>query len=237
MERCLYNEGFCGLCPDCIIYGYAIGDTGSEKSKVYVDTAYSLTSYDESHESLTLNAPYEDGTMTKGGATTPRFSEQDHVKPEVYFPAVVTVRDPTPHTLAYVLNNLRRTRLYGAQTTRTGHVENSVLALIFADGEIFSNLRLVQVTADRWDGQNGHELIRKAVLEAARELIRHDGVVYELVEGEMLETIAGELHSTFIDPIRLEDFMRALAEECYAYADRIGVVKAAKKGKGKGSTE
>lgn len=28
--------------PDGIIYGFAIGDSGSEKSKVVVDTAYSL---------------------------------------------------------------------------------------------------------------------------------------------------------------------------------------------------
>jgi CRISPR-associated protein Csc2 len=242
-KDCVYNVGFCGMCPDCVIYGYAIGETGSEKSKVYVDTAYSLTSYDESHESLTLNAPYEDGTMTKGGETTPRFSEQDHVKPEVYFPAVMTMRDPTPNTLTYLLNNLRRTRLYGAQTTRTGHVENAILALVFADGEIFSNLRLVQTTHDRLnDGaarQSGSDqgAVSAAVLEAARELVKQDGVVYEFVDGQALDRLLTQIHTTFTDPFKIEDFMKGLAEECYAYADRIGVVKAAKKGKGKGPAE
>jgi len=40
---CDYNEQFCSTCPDCVYYGFAIGDSGSEKSKVYVDTAYSIT--------------------------------------------------------------------------------------------------------------------------------------------------------------------------------------------------
>jgi hypothetical protein len=53
--------------PDCIIYGFAIGDSGSEKSKVVVDTAFSITSFDDSHETFTLNAPYENGTMAAKG--------------------------------------------------------------------------------------------------------------------------------------------------------------------------
>ena len=53
--------------PDCIIYGFAIGDSGSEKSKVVVDTAFSITAFDESHETFTLNAPFENGTMASKG--------------------------------------------------------------------------------------------------------------------------------------------------------------------------
>ena len=49
-DYCDYNENFCGTCPDCVYYGFAIGDSGSEKSKVYVDTACSITGYDESHQ-------------------------------------------------------------------------------------------------------------------------------------------------------------------------------------------
>ncbi len=61
-EECEYNVKFAMNNPDCIIYGFAIGDSGSEKSKVVVDTAFSITPFDESHESFTLNAPYENGT-------------------------------------------------------------------------------------------------------------------------------------------------------------------------------
>ncbi|MDJ0548748.1 MAG: type I-D CRISPR-associated protein Cas7/Csc2, partial [Microcystis sp. M49637_WE12] len=42
-EECEYNVKFAMNNPDCIIYGFAISDSGSEKSKVVVDTAFSIT--------------------------------------------------------------------------------------------------------------------------------------------------------------------------------------------------
>ncbi|MCC5625884.1 type I-D CRISPR-associated protein Cas7/Csc2, partial [Nostoc sp. CHAB 5715] len=60
---CEYNgENSCKKCPDCIIYGFAIGDSGSERSKVYSDSAFSLSPYEQSHRSFTFNAPFEGGT-------------------------------------------------------------------------------------------------------------------------------------------------------------------------------
>ncbi len=94
--------------PDCIIYGFAIGDSGSEKSKVVVDTAYSITSFDESHETFTLNAPYENGTIaskgeagSKPGEVTGRINQQDHIRPQVFFPSIVTLKDPTEASFLY----------------------------------------------------------------------------------------------------------------------------------------
>lgn len=235
-KDCEYNVSFCGMCPDDVLYGYAIGDSGSEKSKVYVDTAYSLTNYDISHETFTLNAPYEDGTMTKEGQTTNRFSEQDHVLPEVYFPSVVTLRDPTIKGLAYIINNLRRTKLYGAQTTRTGHVDNTILGIVFSDGEIFSNLRLTQATYDNLLQNNGlldTSNINEAIVNAALELVKKDGVVYTFISGEDLNKVLGELDTVFTNEVQLEAFLKSFAEETFAYADRVGVVpkpKATKKG-------
>lgn len=230
-RNCTYNVGFCGVCPDCVTYGYAIGDTGSEKSKVYSDTAYSLTSYDDSHESFTLNAPYEDGTMTKEGNTTNRFSEQDHVLPGVYFPSVMTLRDPTALGLAYVINNLRRSKLYGAQTTRTGRVDNDIVAIIFADGEIFSNLKLTQKVYDLTQGKGD---IAQAALIAAKELVQKDGVAFQLVEGEALRGVLTELDATFTDAGKVKTFLEAYTKQTREYAERIGVGKPKAAGKGKG---
>lgn len=106
---CDYNVQFCNQCPDCITYGFAIGDSGSEKSKVITDTAYSLTDYAASHETFTLNAPYESGTMSREGQVTSRINEADHVKPQVLFPTVITVRDATAALFEYVVNNVIRT--------------------------------------------------------------------------------------------------------------------------------
>ncbi|NJK80688.1 MAG: type I-D CRISPR-associated protein Cas7/Csc2 [Chloroflexaceae bacterium] len=145
---CDYNVDFCKQCPDCISYGFAIGDSGSEKAKVFSDTGYSLTPYDSSHEAFTLNAPYESGTMSRQGETTSRINEQDHVRPQTLFPAVVTIRDATSALFLYVLTNILRTRRYGAQTTRTGTVTNHILGIVLADGELFSNLHFTQSLYD-----------------------------------------------------------------------------------------
>lgn len=156
---CDYNVHFCMQCPDCISYGFAIGDSGAEKSKVLSDTAYSITSYETSHEAFTLNAPYESGSMSREGVVTSRINEQDHVRPQTLFPTIVTVRDLTPALFQYVLSNVLRTRRYGAQTTRTGTMTNHLAAVVLANGEITSNLRLTQAV---YDGL----MVRGAIVQA-----------------------------------------------------------------------
>jgi CRISPR-associated protein Csc2 len=146
---CFYNVHSCKSCPDCITYGFAVGTGGSEKSKVYSDTAFSLTDYRDSHEVFTLNAPYESGTMSDyKGETTPRINQKDHVKPQVFFPSVMSTRDLTSNLFFYVLNNVMRTERYGATTTRGGTVQNHIVAIVLNDGEIFSNLLFTQALHD-----------------------------------------------------------------------------------------
>jgi CRISPR-associated protein Csc2 len=225
---CAYNENPCGGCPDCVIYGYAIGDSGSEKSKIFIDSAYAVPAYEESHGTFTLNAPYEDGTMTRGTDTTNRFSEQDHVLPQVPFPSVVTLRDPSPNTFLYVLNNLYRTKRYGAQTTRTGQMRNKVLAVIFADGEIFSNLRLTQKMHDLLrDKLPPYDLntLKDKTEEATKALIREDGVLYELLKGDALISLQNEAQSILSDEATFQEWLNALTQETLAYAELVKVLK------------
>lgn len=201
---CDYNVRFCTQCPDCIAYGFAIGDSGSEKSKVITDTAYSLTTYDHSHEAFTLNAPYEDGTMTRYGDVTSRINEQDHVQPQVIFPSVVTARDLTENLFLYVLNNVLRTRRYGAQTTRTGKMHTRVVAVALTDGEIFSNLRFAQQLYDALmdvDAIHPPDPVDPDVaFEQAQalvpELLRQDGVtVDQLLTGKDLDALLAAMQS------------------------------------------
>ncbi|MGI0488781.1 type I-D CRISPR-associated protein Cas7/Csc2 [Pantanalinema rosaneae CENA516] len=174
-EECEYNVDFAMNNPDCIIYGFAIGDSGSEKSKVVVDTAFSISAFDESHETFTLNAPYESGTMSKQGEVTSRINQQDHIKPQVFFPSIVTLKDPTEASFLYVFNNILRTRHYGAQTTRTGRVRNELIGVVFADGEITSNLRWTQAIYDQMKAENTLKspdpLDEDDVMQAAKETI------------------------------------------------------------------
>jgi len=161
-EECRYNENPCGRCPDCVTYGYAIGDSGAEKSKVYSDTAYSLSDHATSHEVRTFNAPGETGTMydQATASTSNRINSTEYVKPGVVFPAVLTVRDLTFPLFCYVLNNLLSTQRYGATTTRTGRIDNQVIGIVIGNGEIMSNLAFTQAIYDdlnakgQWNAAN-----------------------------------------------------------------------------------
>lgn len=170
-NECVYNESSCKQCADCIAYGFAVGDGGSEKSKIYADTAFSLTDYAVSHEVFTLNAPYEHGTMSEQGVVTSRINQQDHVKPQVFFPAVMTTRDLTADLFFYVLNNVMRTERYGATTTRGGTVKNHVVAIVLSDGEIFSNLLLTQRIYDILQPGGTDPVLLQPALDAAQQAI------------------------------------------------------------------
>lgn len=222
---CDYNVQFCTQCPDCISYGFAIGDSGSEKSKVITDTAYSLTAYADSHETFTLNAPYEEGTMSREGVVTSRINEQDHVQPQVIFPSVVTTRDLTRDLFVYVLNNISRTRRYGAQTTRTGTMRNEIVAIALADGEIFSNLKFTQRLYDALlDRQaiNPPDPINLAEAKAAAatiipDLLKEDGVTVNLIAGEPLDDLIKELNTLSGDETTLKQFLSNSYAQSQAY--------------------
>ena len=237
VETCKYNTAeFCKRCPDCIYYGFAIGNEGSERSKVLVDSAFSITGYDMSHQQFTFNAPSENGTMSEDGKMRTALGEQDYVLPQVYFPSVVTIKDPTEAEFIYVLNNILRTRRYGAQNTRTGTVENIITGIVFADGEIFSNLELTQAIYDHLPSEQRaktpllRDAVRGAMEAVVPELLGEDGVVFHAFAGERLETILRETLQVTSD----EDHLRALLTQANAEANRyaiehgVGPVKEAK---------
>jgi CRISPR-associated protein Csc2 len=230
VENCKYNTAeFCKRCPDCIYYGFAIGDSGSERSKVLVDSAFSLTGYDMSHQQFTFNAPSENGTMSEDGKMKTSLGEQDYVLPQVYFPSVVTVKDPTEAEFIYVLNNVLRTKRYGAQNTRTGTVENHITAIVFSDGEIFSNLQLTQAIYDMLSPEQRAKtpLPQAAVLEAmetaVQTLLGEDGLVAQLYSGEQLNALLHEILQITSDEARLRAVLQQANAEANRYAQTYGV--------------
>jgi CRISPR-associated protein Csc2 len=237
VDECKYNtDKFCKRCPDCIYYGFAIGDSGSERSKVLVDSAFSVTGYDMSHQQFTFNAPSENGTMSEDGKMKTALGEQDYVLPQVYFPSVVTVKDPTEAEFIYVLNNVLRTRRYGAQNTRTGTVANHITGIVFSDGEIFSNLQLTQAVYDALaPDQRKMPLAQSAVVSVMQEvvptLLREDGVVFQLVADQRLDTLLQEVTQITSNEQNLVAVLTQANAEANRYAQAYGV--GAKEAKGK----
>ena len=234
-DYCDYNEQFCTTCPDCVYYGFAIGDSGSEKSKVYVDTAYSITGYDESHQQFSFNALYEKGNMSQHGEVRSSFGEQDHIMPQVFFPSIITIKDVTVNSFAYVLNNVLRTKRYGAQTTRTGRLSNHIVGAVFADGEIFSNLKFTQAIHDGLgDDKNETPLNPTKVVQTAQDataaLLENDGVNYHLLDSEGLQQLLGIVKSATTDEEKLHLFLQEANTETQEYSERV-IQKASNKKK------
>ena len=234
-KYCDYNEHFCQSCPDCVYYGFAIGDSGAEKSKVYVDTAYSVGGYDDSHQQFSFNALFEKGNMSQQGVVRSSFGEQDHIVPQVYFPSVITIKDVTRNSFAYILNNLFRTKRYGAQTTRTGRIANHIVGIVFADGEIFSNLKLTRAIYDRLFEAGQLEktpLDPDAVLSSAKTAIPHlledDGVISHQISGEALDELIRCVTAVTTDARKFLAFLEEANAETEEYSARV-IQAAAKK--------
>ena len=232
-KECEYNVKFAMDNADCIIYGFAIGDSGSEKSKVVVDTAFSITTFDESHETFTLNAPFENGTMTskgengsKPGEVTSRINQQDHIRPQVFFPSIVTLKDPTEASFLYVFNNILRTRHYGAQTTRTGRVRNELIGVIFADGEITSNLRWTQSIYDEMKADNTinspEPLDEDDVIAAAKTaielLMAEEFIVHQDYLNDEFAALLKEVKAITANEEELKKLLKKADDEAKEYA-------------------
>jgi CRISPR-associated protein Csc2 len=245
---CRYGgELFCGKCPDCILYGFAVGDSGSERSKLYSDSAFSLSQYEQSHKSFTFNALSEAGTMmldsddpkrTETNKTRSSINEQDHILPEVTFPTVETLRDATYEGFIYVLGNLLRTRRYGAQESRTGTMANHIIGIAFCDGEIFSNLHFTQALYDALKPDINApigDVIDKATEVATnllnQEPVRRNQVIVRSQLTELLEEVAG----IYQDETQLRSTLTTLYEQTQNYAQTYGA-RTKDKGKGKGKS-
>src|SRR2546425_11957537 len=140
----------CGECIDCMLYGYAVGGGGAQKSRVMTDDAYSIGPAAQVTGKRTFNATFDNGTMRNPFTDAPSTSinEDEYVLPETHFLDIETLKDVTVGELQYVIANVLRSSRYGAISSRLGRVRNSLSAIIFSDTEVFSNLELTQAVYD-----------------------------------------------------------------------------------------
>lgn len=225
---CDYNgEKTCKHCPDCVIYGFAIGGGGAERSKVYSDSAFSLTRYEDSRRNFTFNAPSENGTMSEKGEMRSSINDLEHVLPEVTFPCVETLRDPTLEGFIYVLGNLLRTRRYGAQESRTGAMTNHVVGIAFCDAEIFSNLHFTQSIYDALKAKGDihvpiGDLRREAAIVAEDCLDQEPVRTSTTLFGSELEALLEEVSGLYQDDRRLRSILTTLDQQTQTYAETYG---------------
>lgn len=204
-DICALNKNApCGKCLDCMIYGYAVGDGGAQKSRVIYDNAYSILPFEEVSDVKTFNALFDNGTMRdEEGNASSSINEDEYIKPGTVFLDMVTFKDLTVDELTYALGNILRSSRYGAMSSRIGKIKNSVLKIFVSDCEIFSNLELTQGIYDSLKDKSGLEfpindnLLRESVEEVSVELLKNIyGSVKEVEELQSILNYIKELYTS-----------------------------------------
>ena len=208
----------CGKCIDCMLYGFAVGGGGAQKSRVMTDDAYSLGPVAQVTGRRTFNATFDNGTMRNPITYEPSTSinEDEYVLPETHFLDIETLKDVTAGELQYVIGNVLRSSRYGAISSRLGRVQNTLAALIFSDTELFSNLELTQAVYDILLGDKD-ELdfplldndVQRAVEDATNMLLnRLVSRTPVVVRGEPLLSILGETITLYRDTESVKSFLQ-----------------------------
>jgi len=222
-DRCGLNRNKpCAICADCMIYGYAVGGGGAQKSRVMTDDAFSVLPANMITGKRTFNAPYDNGTMRDPvtGDASHSIQADPYVKPGAVFLDMGTLKDVTPDELRYVLGNLLRTRRYGAISSRLGKMSNTLLGVVFSDCELFSNLELTQEVYDRLkaqapDGDLSFPLDSEAVDAVAKAAIDSlwnevVGRKHRLPDAEVT-ALVGEVGDVFADADKVKALLERLS--------------------------
>jgi len=209
----------CERCIDCMIYGYAAGGGGAQRSRVITDDGFSLHAAPTVVGTRQFNALYDNSTMRNPETGEPSHSigTDEYVRPETVFLDIETLKDVTPDELRYVLGNILRATRYGAISSRIGKIRNHLLMVAFSDCELFSNLEWVQHTYDRLRG-NEPEVdfplhltdVGNAARAAAETLRRRVIGRVDWLSSDEVGQLVGEIGELYAEPESLESLLRRL---------------------------
>jgi CRISPR-associated protein Csc2 len=209
----------CGQCIDCMLYGYAAGGGGAQRSRIITDDAFSL------HQAPTIigerqfNALFDNSTMrnpeTNEASTS--IGTDPYVRPEAVFLDMETLKDVTPTEVRYILGNVLRASRYGAISSRIGRVHNHLIGVAFSTCELFSNLEWVQHTYDLLRGEQPEpefplhlSTISVAAREAAATLQTQVYSRVTFLNDEELAALHSEIHELYSNTEALRAMLQRL---------------------------
>ena len=195
-DLCRLHNNLCGNCVDCKLYGFANAEVadGSRHSRVLTDSAFSLRGL-EQREDITFNAQSEE---TESESST-SLNSLAHTQPETYFPSIVSIRDFTWRDLYWLIYLLQNTTRYGAETSRTGYVDNTILSIWFDSAETISNLELTKRTRANLEAETDEVMnfsrpdVRSAMQEALPETKSQHNVNPD--DDPIISDVNGRLHA------------------------------------------
>jgi CRISPR-associated protein Csc2 len=194
-DLCRLHDNLCGLCIDCKLYGFANAKPdrveGSRTSRVLTDSAFSVRGLqDGRRQDITFNAQSEENERD---GQSHALNSTAHARPETFFPSIVTLRDFTYRELYWLIHLIQSTTRYGAETSRTGYVDNDVVSIWFDTKETMSNLELSQRTRENL-GEDFDDLttddVQGAMLEAIPDSEVDVGSLKQDIEKELSDDSA-----------------------------------------------
>lgn len=210
----------CEKCVDCMVYGYAAGGGGAQRSRVITDDAFSLHAAATIIGTRQFNALFDNSTMRdpETGKASTSIGTDEYVKPEAVFLDIETLKDVTPDELRYVLGNILRSTRYGAISSRLGKVRNHLVGVAFSDCELFSNLEWVQNVYDRLRTEAREpdfpvhlSIVASAARAAAQELRSRVIGRVEWLSGDEVGQLVQETGTLYADPAQVAALLKRLA--------------------------
>lgn len=192
-DQCFLNQGLCGRCIDCTLFGYT-NPNGQRQSRVHDGVCFSIRPYESIYEVFNWNAIQED-TQAPGQA----FGDIEVIKPGVVYPDVSTMQSVTYEEFIYYLWCILNTRRYGAVTSRTGRAKVKPVAILFSDSELVTSLELTQ---KYYDVLKKEKLLDQIVLSIDVLAKFSDEVIKSLVEEN------ANSHYELLDLANTETFLK-----------------------------
>ncbi|NJL05804.1 MAG: type I-D CRISPR-associated protein Cas7/Csc2 [Chloroflexaceae bacterium] len=209
----------CGQCIDCMLYGYAAGGGGAQRSRIITDDAFSLHQAPTIISERQFNALYDNSTMRnpETGEASTSIGTDLYVRPEAVFLDMETLKDVTPDEVRYIVGNVLRASRYGAISSRIGRVHNHLIGVAFSRCELFSNLEWVQHTYDLLRGDQLepdfplHVSTITAAAQAAAATLKarvYSDVTF--LSADELAAFQHELHELYSDAAALAAMLQRL---------------------------
>ena len=224
--ECQIIRHACGICPDCILYGFVVTSSGracSQRARVLTDSGFVVRDLSQVTRNIKLNAISE---TTSGGIVPGAFSHRENLIPEVFIPTVETLVDVAMEEFVYVMGNILKTTRYGAESRREGFVRNHILGVYFSDVEVFSNLEMSQLFHDVL--KNGKpNLTNLSLPDFTTNLVPVMNKCIEKAVGRItvitdqeLQELIHDIGIIYSDEVFLAEFLKKLNEMSVNYADQ-----------------
>jgi len=190
-DLCRLHDNLCGQCIDCNLYGFAnaeaVDNSVSRTSRVLTDSAFSIRGL-ERRQDISFNAQSEENERNRQSHALNTLA---HARPETFFPSIVTLRDFTYRELYWLIHLIESTTRYGAETSRTGYVDNQVVSVWFDTRETMSNLELSQRTRENLE-YDTDELTESVVRNAMEESLPDSEVDIDSLQRDIEDKLSDE---------------------------------------------